>query len=88
MFRVLIGETFQLGCPGLCTRTFVFSYVHTAVGLKCNVKLFADNTSFFTVVGDRNTAAINMNHDLDSVSHWAQAGRMSFNPHPLRQLLN
>ena len=39
-----------------------------AVGLKCNVKLFADDTSLFTVVQDPNTAASDMNHDLDLMS--------------------
>ena len=33
-------------------------------GLKCNVKLFAHDTSIFTVVHDPNTAAVDMTHDL------------------------
>ena len=39
-----------------------------AVGLKCNVKLFADDTSLLTVVEDPNTAANDMIHDLDLIS--------------------
>ena len=39
--------------------------------LKCNVKLFADDTSLFTVVKDSNTAANDMNHDLELISQWA-----------------
>ena len=35
-----------------------------AVGFNCNVKLFADDTSFFTVVEDPTTAANNMSHNL------------------------
>ena len=31
--------------------------------VKCNVKLFADDTSLFTVVEDSNSAANDMNHD-------------------------
>ena len=58
------------------------------VGLKCNVKLFADDTSLFTVVEDSNTAANDMNHDLDLIGQWAHAWRMSFNPYPLNKLLN
>ena len=49
----------------------LFFLVHIndlAVGLKCNVKLFADDTSLFTVVQDPNTAASDMNHDLDLMS--------------------
>ena len=45
-----------------------------AVSLKCNIKLFADDT----VAEESNTAASDMNHDLDLVSQWAHAWRMSF----------
>ena len=54
-------------------------------GLKCNVKLFADDTSIFTVVHDPNTAADNMNNDLQLISLWAFKWRMSFNPDPTMQ---
>ena len=36
--------------------------------LRCNVKLFADDTSLFTVVEDSNAAAIDMNHDLELIN--------------------
>ena len=52
-----------------------------AVGLKCNVKLFAVDTSLFTVVEDSNTAASYM----DLISKWAHSWRMSFNPDPQKQ---
>ena len=43
---------------------FFLVYINDlAVGLKCNVKLFADDTSLFTVVEDSHTAANDMNHD-------------------------
>ena len=53
--------------------------------LKCNVKLFADDTSLFTVVEDSNTAANDMNHDLELISQWAYDWKMSFNPDPQKQ---
>ena len=56
-----------------------------AIGLKCNVKLFADDTSLFTVIEDSNTAASDMNNDLDFISQWAHAWRMTFNPDPQKQ---
>ena len=37
------------------------------------------------MVEDSNTAASDMNHDLDLISHWAHAWRMSFNPGPQKQ---
>ena len=48
--------------------------------LKCNVKLFADDTSLCTVVKNSNTAAEDMNHDLELIRQWAHDWRMSFNP--------
>ena len=56
-----------------------------AVGLKCKVKLFADDTSLFTAVEDSNAAANDVSHDLDLISQWAYAWRMSFNPDPQKQ---
>ena len=50
--------------------------------LKCSVKLFADDTSLFTIVQDPNLAASNMNHNLDQISLWAHDWRMSFNQDP------
>ena len=38
-----------------------------AADVRCNVKLFADDTSLFTVVEDSNTAASDMNHDLELI---------------------
>ena len=54
-------------------------------GLRCNVKLFADDTSIFTVVYDPHTAALDMNHDLNLIKLWALKWRMSFNPDPNKQ---
>ena len=53
--------------------------------LKCNVKLFADDTSLFRVVENSNAAANDMNHDLELIMQWAHDWRMSFNPDPLKQ---
>ena len=65
---------------------FFLVYVNDlAVGLKCNVNLYADDTSSFTVVEDSNTAANDMNHDLNLISQWAHPWRMSFNPDPQKQ---
>ena len=48
--------------------------------LKCNVKLFADDTSLLTVVKNANTAATDMDHDLELIGQWAHDWMMSFNP--------
>lgn len=65
---------------------FFLVYINDlAVGLKCNVKLFADDTSRFTVVEDPHAAANDMNHDLPLISQWAYSWKMSFNPDPQKQ---
>ena len=48
--------------------------------LKCAVKMFADDTSIFTVVRDPTVAAIDLNHDLEHIKLWANQWRMSFSP--------
>ena len=53
--------------------------------LSCSVKLFADDTSLFTIVQDPNSAASDLNHDLDLIRLWAYKWRMSFNPDPRKQ---
>ena len=41
--------------------------------LECIVKLFADDTSLFTVVHDPNAASEKINHDFALVSQWVHA---------------
>ena len=53
--------------------------------LKCNVKLFADDTSLFTIVHNPDQPASDMNHDLDIIKSWAHNWRMIFNPDPTKQ---
>ena len=48
--------------------------------LSTNAKLFADDTSIFSVVRDINTSAAHFNNDLRKISNWAFQWKMSFNP--------
>ena len=64
---------------------FLVNINNLTTDLKCNVKLFADDTSLFTVVQEPNAAAEDMNHDLELISRWAHDWRMSFNPDPQKQ---
>ena len=50
-----------------------------------NAKLFADDTSLFSVVHDVNTSAKELNDDLKKVNDWAFQWKMSFNPDPSKQ---
>ena len=51
-------------------------------GLKSNAKLFADDTSLFTIVKDKNESTNVLNNDLSLISKWAYDWKMLFNPDP------
>ena len=56
-----------------------------AENLSSNPKLFADDTSLFSVVCDLNTSVNEINDDLKKIEAWAHQWKMSFNPDPLKQ---
>ena len=53
--------------------------------IESNVKLFADDTSLFSVVSDPNVSARSLNNDLEIIRQWAFQWKMSFNPDPSKQ---
>ena len=53
--------------------------------LESNVKLFADDTSIFSVVRDPINTSQKLNNNLDKVSLWVSKWKMSFNPDPSKQ---
>ena len=66
---------------------FFLVYINDlTTGLKCDVKLFADDTSLFSVVHDSNLSAIDLNHDLQIISDWTNQWKMFFNPDLLNKL--
>ena len=50
--------------------------------LKSHAKLFADDTSLFTIVKDKNVSANIFNKDLSLLSKWAYDWKMLFNSDP------
>ena len=52
--------------------------------LKSNAKLFADDTSLFTIVKDKKESANILNNDLLLISRWAYNWKMLFNPDPAK----
>ena len=54
-------------------------------GLSTNAKLFADDTSLFSVIHDIQTSANDLNNDLKAINKWAFQWKMSFNPDPTKQ---
>ena len=53
--------------------------------LSSNVKLFADDTSLFSVIHDINVSAGELNEDLKKISEWAFQWKMIFNPDARKQ---
>ena len=51
-------------------------------GLKSNAKLFADDTSLFTIVKDKNESADILNDDLHFISSWTYKWKILFNSDP------
>ena len=82
-----LGRYFSRSTQGsILGPLFFLAYINDLTeNLKCNVKLFADDTSLFTVVENPNAAANDMNHDLELIMQWAHDWRMSFHPDPLKQ---
>ena len=54
-------------------------------GQKSNPKLFADDTSLFSVTHDVNLSQIDLNEDLDKINNWTYQWKMSFNPDPSKK---
>ena len=48
-------------------------------------KLFADDTSIFSTVGDVNKSSTELNLDLQKINKWAFEWKMAFNPDPNKQ---
>ena len=53
--------------------------------LECNVKIFADDTSLFSLVRDPNESSAKLGRDLERVARWTHQWKMSLNPDPSKQ---
>ena len=56
-----------------------------AANLECIVKIFADDTSLFSLVRDPNESSTKLGRDLGRVARWSHRWKMSFNPDPSKQ---
>ena len=67
---------------------FFLIYINDLVdGLSSDAKLFADDTSLFTIVYDETIAASQLNNDLKIISEWAYQWKMKFNPDKNKQAI-
>ena len=51
-------------------------------GLKSSIKLFADDTSIFSIVENKNDSAKDFTHDVSLLSKWTFQWKMLFKPDP------
>ena len=51
------------------------------------VKLFADDTSIFSIVKNSVESQTNLNNDLEKINQWAHQWKMNFNPDPTKQAI-
>ena len=64
---------------------FLISINDLPNNLNSNAKLFADDTSLFSVVHNITDSANLLNSDLSKIDEWALQWKMSFNPDPTKQ---
>ena len=79
------GNLINLLCDFLKNRKlgpllFLIYINNLSEGLSSNPKLFADDTSLFSVIHDSNTSARELNNDLAKINRWAFQWKISFNP--------
>ena len=56
-------------------------------GIISKLKIFADDSSLFSLILDQIRCSIQMNNDLQKVSEFAHQWKMSFNPDPSKQAI-
>ena len=71
----------QVCLKGLNSDQLFFIYINDiSDDLSTNAKLFADDTSLFSVVPNINTSATHLNSDLKKIGNWASQWKISFDP--------
>ena len=71
--------------PKTGTRVFLIYINDLPQGLNSKVKLFADDTSFFSIINYANASASTFNSDLLKIQDWVYQWKKSFNPDQTKQ---
>ena len=84
---VLNGQTsewlpFRAGFPqGSILGPLFLTYINDlSIDIISTVKLFADDTSLFSIIHDTTTTVYELNKDLRKIAEWKHQWKMSFNP--------
>ena len=88
--RAVLNGKARAGVPqgSVLGPLFFLLYINDLVdNISSEAKLFADDTSLFTVVYDADTAASKLNRDLKIISTWAYQWKMQFNPDKNKQAI-
>ena len=88
MVNLQSGNRLQSGVPQgsvLGPLLFLIYINDLPLGLTTDVELFADDTSYFSVVNNASVSGSGLNNDLVKVQDWALNWKMSFNPDPTKQ---
>ena len=83
MVSLHLGQRFTAGVPQVSVLgpLFFLMYINDlSCGLSSTTKLFADDTSLFSVVHDVTQSTNELNDDLEKIWNWAYHWKMSFNP--------
>ena len=90
MVERLLGKNLYAGVPQgsvLGPLLFLIYINDLPDGLTSMCKIFADDTSLFSKVIDKNNSNSQLNSDLAKISKWAFQWKISFNPDPNKQAI-
>ena len=88
MVNIQRGKNVEAGVPQgsiLGPLLFLVYINDLSENLVSNTKLFADDTSLFSVIRNKHLSGQNLNEDLNKINHWAFRWKMNFNPDPSKQ---
>ena len=66
---------------------FLIYINHIVKDLRCNIRLFADDTSLYVIVENPVTAALQLNTDLSLIYEWAKTWLVDFHPNKTVSLI-
>ena len=90
MINLQNGKNINAGVPqgSVLGPLFFLIYINDLPqGLHSDVKLFADDTSLFSVIHDVDASSATLNNDLVKIQEWAYNWKMSFNPDKNKQVI-